>query len=69
MGIRGSFALLPLPIMENRDPRRRFLSYAQVAAGGKIGGFSAPSGAALEGVRLDPPPPPSNFSVLRQASA
>jgi hypothetical protein len=40
-----------------------------VAAGGKIGGFSAPSGAALEGVRLDPPPPPSNFSVLRQANA
>jgi methylated-DNA-[protein]-cysteine S-methyltransferase len=35
-----------------------------LAAGGKIGGFSAPGGSAakkrmlaLEGVRLDPPPP------------
>ena len=35
-----------------------------LAAGGKLGGFSAPGGAAtkrrmlaLEGVRLEPPPP------------
>jgi methylated-DNA-[protein]-cysteine S-methyltransferase len=38
--------------------------YRVLAAGGKIGGFSAPGGSgakkrmlALEGVRLDPPPP------------
>jgi hypothetical protein len=32
----------------NRDPKSRSYGYAQVAAGGKFGGFSAPSDAALK---------------------